>query len=886
MESRYAPQAVEARWRAVWEKYQTYRSQPDARPPYTIVMPPPNVTGVLHMGHVLNNTLQDILARFYRMRGYNVCWVPGTDHASIATEAKVVARLRSQGLQKHEIGREAFLREAWKWTEEHSGIIVQQLKTLGVSADWQRYRFTLEPSLYRAVIETFVRLYRDGLIYRGKRMIHWDPVALTALSDEEVLYKEHESELCYVRYVADKGDYLVIATVRPETILADVAVAVRPADERYKSWIGRQVRVPLTDRYVPVIADEAVDADFGTGCLKVTPAHDPKDYEIGQRHKLPIIDVFTADARLNENAGPYKGLSREEARRRIIHDLHEAGLIEKIEPYKHSVGHSERTDAVVEPRLSEQWFVRMKPLAELAQQAVEAGDILLVPERFSAIYHHWLENIKDWCISRQLWWGHRIPAWYAPDGQIFVAVSESEAYAQAQAAGYDPRTLRQDDDVLDTWFSSWLWPLSVFDFFEDPRNPDFQYYYPTQVLVTAPEILFFWVARMIMAGYYFTGKKPFSTVYLHGIVRDKQRRKMSKSLGNSPDPLNLIQAYGADAVRMGIIMSAPAGNDLLFDEALCEQGKNFCNKLWNSFRLLHLWRQRTQDQPSDSPLAWEAYRWFEAYLSLVEAEVEKMIREYRFYECSHKLYSFVWDQFCSWYLEALKPTPPAPLLEKVEDQAVRILRLLHPFMPYITEELWHQLTEAPEELSLSHSSYSPVDQSEVDWFLLDAVRLAQTSISKIRQIKQALHLSDLKAMRIAGYQAKMAPILKLWLEHFLEVPLLHPSDRGETDHLLRLPIRATGVESDFRTRSTLYQEIFYLDAGIEEHKRMEMVNMLKKELREAESFRESILRKLENQQFIQKAPQEIVEKEQKKLSDIEVRLSWIREQLEAMGATL
>ncbi|MDW8134625.1 MAG: valine--tRNA ligase, partial [Bacteroidia bacterium] len=637
MEPRYTPQGVEARWREIWEKYKPYRSLPDTRPPYAIVMPPPNVTGVLHMGHVLNNTLQDILARFYRMRGYNVCWVPGTDHASIATEAKVVAHLRRQGIEKHSLGREGFLKAAWEWTQEHGGIIVEQLKALGVSADWDRYRFTLDPPLYRAVIHSFVKLYNDGLIYRGKRLIHWDPVARTALSDEEVIYREHESLLCYVRYIAENGDYLVVATVRPETILADVAVAVHPADGRYASWIGRFVRVPLTNRFVPVIADERVDPHFGTGCLKVTPAHDPKDYEIGQNHGLPIIDIFTPSAHLNEHAGIYTGLSREEAREQIIKDLEREGLLEKVEPYKHNVGHSERTDAVIEPRLSEQWFVRMKPLAELALKAVESGEIQLIPDRFLATYRHWLENVKDWCISRQLWWGHRIPAWYAPDGAIFVAHTEKEAQTKAIATGYDPTTLRQDEDVLDTWFSSWLWPLSVFDFFEEPENPDFRYYYPTQVLITAPEILFFWVARMIMAGYYFAKKKPFATVYLHGIVRDKQRRKMSKSLGNSPDPLQLIAEYGADAVRIGIVMSAPAGNDLLFDEALCEQGKNFCNKLWNSFRLIRLWRERAEDTiPSEFHL--EAYEWFEHILSLLQTELEHLIQSYRFYESAHLLY--------------------------------------------------------------------------------------------------------------------------------------------------------------------------------------------------------------------------------------------------------
>ncbi|MDW8416835.1 MAG: valine--tRNA ligase [Bacteroidia bacterium] len=884
MESRYAPQGIEARWRKAWEENRFYHSQPSARPAYTIVMPPPNVTGVLHMGHVLNNTLQDIIARFYRLKGYNVCWVPGTDHASIATEAKVVARLRSRGVDKRSIGRETFLEEAWKWTHEHGGIIVEQLKTLGVSADWDRFRFTLDPPLYRAVIESFVRLYRDGLIYRGKRMIHWDPVALTALSDEEVIYKEHESTMCYVRYPADNGEYLTIATVRPETILADVAVAVHPKDERYQRWIGRQVRVPLTDRMVPVIADERVDPTFGTGCLKVTPAHDPKDYEIGEQHKLPVIDIFTPEARLNEKAGKYSGLSREEARQRIIRDLEEEGLLEKTEPYKHSVGHSERTDAVVEPRLSEQWFVKMKPLAELALRAVDSGDIRLVPERFMATYRHWLENVKDWCISRQLWWGHRIPAWYAPDGHIFVASTEEEAHRAAKDAGYDPYSLYQDEDVLDTWFSSWLWPLSVFDFFDKPNNPDFRYYYPTQVLVTAPEILFFWVARMIMAGYYFAGEKPFSTVYLHGIVRDKQRRKMSKSLGNSPDPLDLIQRYGADAVRLGIVMSAPAGNDLLFDEALCEQGKNFCNKLWNSFRLLHSWREKAPDLPP-SPFHLEAYQWFDNILALLQAEVEHLIQSYRFYEAAHLLYRVVWEQFCSWYLEALKPVPARSLLEKVELQVERLLQLLHPLMPYITEELWHQLKDAPETATISLSILpTATDLREgIDWHLLDAVQLAQTAISQIRRLRQAFGLSDIRQIISFTYQGAFYPTLEMWMEHFLGTKvekLLIPS----SERLFRVTVRSTGAQSYLFERTVLYQEVFLLDANLSPEKWEEMIYTLRKEKSHATNFREKLQAKLLNPNFIQKAPAEIVEKERKKLEDTEERLRLLREQLEALGA--
>jgi valyl-tRNA synthetase len=867
MEKVYRPQAVEARWREVWERHQTYRSVPDERPPYAILMPPPNVTGVLHMGHVLNNTIQDILARHYRMRGYNVCWVPGTDHASIATEAKVVAALKARGIDKRSLGREGFLQEAWAWTEKHGGIITQQLRYLGVSADWSRYRFTLDPPLYRAVIRCFVRLYRDGLIYRGKRMIHWDPVALTALSDEEVIYKPHKATLYYVRYYGEGGDYLVVATVRPETILADTAVAVHPADERYKAWIGRRVRVPLTNRWVPVIADEAVDPEFGTGCLKVTPAHDAKDYEIGLRHGLEVIDIFTPTAHLNEQAGRYAGLSREEARERVVEDLRREGLLEREEAYEHQVGHSERTDAVVEPRLSEQWFVRMRPLADLALKAVESGELRLVPERFLATYRHWLENVRDWCISRQLWWGHRIPAWYAPDGQIFVAETEEEARAAARAAGYDPAALVQDEDVLDTWFSSWLWPLSVFDFFEAPENPDFRYYYPTQVLVTAPEILFFWVARMVMAGYYFAGKRPFGVVYLHGIVRDRLRRKMSKSLGNSPDPLDLIERYGADAVRMGIVMSAPAGNDLLFDESLCEQGQNFCNKLWNSFRLLKLWREKAgEEEPTSFQKA--AYEWFDRYLRALHREVIGLIEEYRFYEAMHTLYRGVWDAFCNTYLEALKPGPPLSLLEKVEKQALHLLYLLHPFMPYITEELWHEMTGAAEERSLSWErlpDVMPLDAAEKAH--LERVEYAQEVVRRLRGLMQTFSGLERLVVRVVTQRPEWVQEAEAWARQFLPV-------EG-----WKIVSEAAGKGFRFLIGPDLYEVEMSGDAATWRALR----EKLEKELAHVERFLAEIEARLSNEKFLERASPEVVARERKKHQDTQERLRLLREQLQILS---
>ncbi|MCS7162039.1 MAG: valine--tRNA ligase [Bacteroidia bacterium] len=866
MEKNYTALPVEARWRAVWESHNLYRSLPDGRLAYAIVMPPPNVTGILHIGHVLNNTIQDVLARYYRLKGYNVCWVPGTDHASIATEAKVVARLTQAGLDKRQLGREKFLEKAWEWTHEHAQIIVTQLKRLGVSADWSRYRFTLDPPLYRAVLKAFVRLYHDGLIYRGKRLIHWDPVALTALSDEEVIYKERLDNLYYVRYPLEGGGYLVVATARPETILADVAVAVHPADERYQNLIGRRVRVPLTDRWVPIIADEAVDPEFGTGCLKVTPAHDPKDYEIGQRHGLPIIDIFTPEAHLSEIAGRYAGLSRETARTRLVEDLAREGLLEQVVPYPHKVGHSERTDAIIEPRLSEQWFVRMKPLAELALRAVEKGEITLVPERFLGTYQHWLEQVRDWCISRQLWWGHRIPAWYAPDGKVFVALTAEEAQAQAQAAGYDPTTLRQDEDVLDTWFSSWLWPLSVFDFFEDPKNSDFTYYYPTQVLVTAPEILFFWVARMIMAGYYFAGRKPFSVVYLHGIVRDRQRRKMSKSLGNSPDPLELMDRYGTDALRLGILLSAPAGNDLLFDESLCEQGRNFCNKLWNSFRLIASWKEKAHEG-APTPLQQTAFAWFSARLRQLQAQVEALLASYRFYEAAHELYHGIWEDFCSWYLEALKPAPPRSLLGPIEAQALRLLQLLHPFVPFITEELWHQRTGAPPEESIGFTALptaEPLTPEETT--LLTQVAHAQRVITRLRGLRQTFGLSGPLQVAVQTPSPHSNALVAEWARHFLPIQSWTYVDKPLPQAL----------------RFVLQQEAYYIRLEGMPTEWTTLREKLQKELAQVENFLRTIEAKLSNPAFLNRAAPEIVAREEKKYADVRARHQLLLEQLAVM----
>ena len=714
----YNPEEVEGKWYQYWTDNHLFSSKPDGRKPYTVVIPPPNVTGVLHMGHMLNETIQDILVRHARMEGKNACWVPGTDHASIATEAKVVNRLAEQGIKKTDLTREEFLKHAWDWTEEHGGIILKQLRRVGASCDWDRTAFTMDEERSKSVIHVFVDLYRKGLIYRGVRMVNWDPKAKTALSDEEVVYKEEHTKLYYMKYYVSeddgtgatgeegeiihqdaKGRYAVVATTRPETIMGDVAMCINPNDPKNHWLRGKKVIVPLVGRVIPVIEDEYVDIEFGTGCLKVTPAHDVNDYMLGEKYNLQAIDIFNDDATISEAAGMYVGQERFAVRKQIAIDLQEAGLMEKIEDYDNKIGCSERTGVPIEPKLSMQWFLKMQHFADLALPPVMNDEIKFYPTKYKNTYRHWLENIKDWCISRQLWWGHRIPAYYLPEGGYVVAETIDEAVKLAQEksgnANLTAADLRQDEDALDTWFSSWLWPISLFDGIMNPDNEEFNYYYPTSDLVTGPDIIFFWVARMIMAGYEFTGKMPFKNVYFTGIVRDKLGRKMSKSLGNSPDPLDLIDRFGADGVRMGMMLAAPAGNDILFDEALCEQGRNFCNKIWNAFRLVQGWQ--VDDNAAQPETARLAVEWFDAKLRQSAAEIADIYSKYRLSEALMEVYHLFWDEFSSWFLEMVKPAYGSPI-DKATYQSVlgafdHLLHLLHPFMPFITEELWQHLTE-------------------------------------------------------------------------------------------------------------------------------------------------------------------------------------------------
>ncbi|MDE6628229.1 MAG: valine--tRNA ligase, partial [Muribaculaceae bacterium] len=717
--TKYNPADVEDKWYAYWLEHNLFHSEPDAREPYTIVIPPPNVTGVLHMGHMLNETIQDILVRRARMEGKNACWVPGTDHASIATEAKVVAKLAKEGIKKSDLTREEFLKHAWEWTEHHGGIILQQLRKLGASCDWARTSFTMDELRSRSVIRVFCDLYEKGLIYRGVRMVNWDPSALTALSDEEVVYKDEHSKLYHLRYFVEGEDkYIVVATTRPETILGDTAVCVNPNDERY-SWLkGKRVIVPLVGRSVPVIMDEYVEMEFGTGCLKVTPAHDVNDYMLGEKYNLPTIDIFNPDGTISEAGGMYVGHDRFDVRREIIDDLSAAGLVEKIEDYENKVGHSERTNAVIEPKLSMQWFLKMDKLTPPALDAVMDDSIRFYPSKFKNTYRHWMTDTKDWCISRQLWWGHRIPAYFLPEGGYVVAETPEEALEKARAktgnAELQLSDLRPDEDCLDTWFSSWLWPISLFNGILDPDNEEIKYYYPTADLVTGPDIIFFWVARMIIAGYEFRGEMPFKNVYFTGIVRDKLGRKMSKQLGNSPDPLDLIATYGADGVRMGLMLSAPAGNDILFDDKLCETGRNFCNKVWNAFRLVKGWEADADAKaPAENRVAID---WFAAKLRATVAEVNELMEKFRLSEALMAIYRLFWDEFSSWYLEMVKPAFGKPVDGETLAATLgffdSLLRLMHPFMPFITEELWQNIAPRREGESIMYAPVPAVEAPE------------------------------------------------------------------------------------------------------------------------------------------------------------------------------
>ena len=868
----YIPTEVEAKWYAHWLAAGYFASKPDEREPYTVVIPPPNVTGVLHMGHCLNNSIQDILVRRARMMGKNACWVPGTDHASIATEAKVVAMLRERGIAKSSLSRDEFLGYAWEWKEKYGGIILQQLRKLGCSLDWDRTSFTMDPDYYQSVIGVFMDLYKKGHIYRGKRMINWDVRAKTALSDEEVIYKEVQSKLYYLQYKIDESDtseHIVIATVRPETILGDSAICVHPDDERFKHLHGKFAFVPLINRRIPIIADDYVAMDFGTGALKVTPAHDMNDYQLGQKYQLKIIDTMNDDGTMSQAAQLFIGIDRLDVRKQIIPMLEAAGSLVKIEEYTNQVGFSERTDAVVEPRLSLQWWVSMKQLAEPALKAVMDEEINFHPAKFKNLYRHWMENIKDWCISRQLWWGHRIPAYYAPDGRFAVAANIEDAIAQLSTQEH-PLTaadIKQDEDCLDTWFSSWLWPFEVFKGLSKPGNEEVNYYYPTNTLVTAPEIIFFWVARMIMAGYEYQGGKPFKDVYFTGIVRDKQGRKMSKSLGNSPELLGLIDKYGADAVRFGIMISSPAGNDLLFDESSLEQGRNFNNKLWNALKLIKMWDAR---QSSNSSIADEstnqsfAINWFENRLNAVKAESEALMEQFRLSEALKVIYSLIWDDFCSWYLEWIKPGFEQPIEAAVYQKTVQffeeLMQILHPFMPFITEEIYHLLAEQTEDLCIKQNKVAaPLNAS-----ITASGELLKQVISALRDARNKNQLKPKEAIKlfiqtddISSYQA---------IESILSKQI-NAAEINYTNTSISNSI-VVAVEKD---------KFF-----IETEKQLDATTLkaeLLKDLEHQEGFLDAVTKKLSNERFVQNAKPEIVALEQKKQADALARIHTIKESL-------
>ncbi len=883
--SKYSPQDVEGKWYEHWMDKNYFHSTPDEREPYTIVIPPPNVTGVLHMGHMMNNTIQDILIRRARMQGKNACWVPGTDHASIATEAKVVNKLAQQGIKKTDIGREEFLKHAWDWTHEHGGIILKQLRRLGCSCDWERTSFTMDDIRSKSVIRAFVDLYNKGLIYRGVRMVNWDPKALTALSDEEVIFKDEHSKLFYLRYYLHEDDgtgatgaegeiihtdeqgrrYAVVATTRPETIMGDTAMCINPADPKNRWLRGKKVVVPLVNRIIPVIEDDYVDIEFGTGCLKVTPAHDVNDYMLGEKHNLQSINIFNDDATLSEAAGMYIGMSREDCRKQIIIDMKEAGLLEKIEDYNNKVGYSERTNVPIEPKLSMQWFLKMEHLADIALKPVLNGDIKFYPAKYVNLYRHWLENIKDWCISRQLWWGHQIPAYYLPEGGFVVAETPEEALKLAiEKTGNKNLTLkdlRQDDDALDTWFSSWLWPLSLFNGILDPDNAEFKYYYPTNDLITAPDIIFFWVARMIMAGEEYQNEVPFKNVYFTGIVRDKLGRKMSKSLGNSPDPIELIDKFGADGVRMGMMLSAPAGNDILFDEALCEQGRNFCNKIWNALRLVKGWN--VDENAAQPEAAKMAVKWFDARFNQVLAETNDNIDKYRLSDALMGIYKLTWDDFCSWYLEMVK-APQGQGIDPVTYAATikffeNLMLLLHPFMPFITEEIWHAIAERKEGDDIIIAQ-QPKLQS-VDEAILKQFEFTQEVINNVRKVRSDKNIAFRDAIQL---------VVKGTANKDFDCVIAKLCNVSEVSYVAEAPAGAFG----FIVGSTEFFVPLTSSVDVEAE-----IKKLEEELKYAQGFLKSVEAKLSNERFVSGAPAAVVDKERKKKADAEAKIAVIEQQL-------
>ena len=867
--TKYNPADVEEKWYAYWLKNGLFKSKPDGREPYTVVIPPPNVTGILHMGHMLNNTIQDILVRRARMEGKNACWVPGTDHASIATEAKVVNKLAAQGIKKSDLTREEFLKYAWEWKEEHGGIILKQLRKLGASCDWDRTAFTMDEVRSKSVLKVFVDLYNKGLIYRGVRMVNWDPKALTALSDEEVIYKEEHSKLYYLRYYIEGEDkYIVVATTRPETILGDTAVCVNPNDPRYTYLKGKKVIVPLVNRAVPIIMDDYVDIEFGTGCLKVTPAHDVNDYMLGEKYNLPTIDIFNDNGTISEAGGLYIGMDRFDVRKQIAKDLQAAGLLEKVEDYNNKVGFSERTNVVIEPKLSMQWFVKMDKLAEPALKAVMNDDIKFHPDKFKNTYRHWMENIKDWCISRQLWWGHRIPAYYLPQGGFVVAETPEEALKLAREKSGDDSLqlsdLRQDEDCLDTWFSSWLWPISLFDGINNPGNEEINYYYPTSDLVTGPDIIFFWVARMIMAGYEYTGEKPFKNVYFTGIVRDKIGRKMSKSLGNSPDALELIKTYGADGVRMGLMLAAPAGNDILYDDALCEQGRNFNNKIWNAFRLVKGWNvDESLEQPQTAQIA---VKWFDAQLSRTLAEVKDLFGKYRLSEALMAVYRLFWDEFSSWYLEMIKPGYQQPIDRATYDATLTyfdaLLRMLHPFMPFITEELWQHLYERKEGESIMYARMP--EAHPVDDTIIDRSETTQQIVAGVRTIRLQKGIANKEplTLQIIGAHDHANDCILTKMTNLEAIEAIDEKD----------PAAAS-----FRVHATEYAIPLGNNIDVEAE-----LKKLEGELQHAQGFLKTVMGKLNNERFVQNAPEAVVALERKKKADAEEKIKSLEESIAAL----
>ncbi|WP_287683203.1 valine--tRNA ligase [Bacteroides sp.] len=870
--SKYNPADVEGKWYQYWLDHKLFSSKPDGREPYTIVIPPPNVTGVLHMGHMLNNTIQDILVRRARMEGKNACWVPGTDHASIATEAKVVNKLAAQGIKKTDLTRDEFLKHAWEWTDEHGGIILKQLRKLGASCDWDRTAFTMDEKRSESVLKVFVDLYNKGLIYRGVRMVNWDPKALTALSDEEVIYKEEHGKLYYLRYKVEgdaEGRYAVVATTRPETIMGDTAMCINPNDPKNEWLKGKKVIVPLVNRVIPVIEDDYVDIEFGTGCLKVTPAHDVNDYMLGEKYNLPSIDIFNDNGTLSEAAGLYIGMDRFDVRKQIEKDLDAAGLLDKVEAYTNKVGYSERTNVVIEPKLSMQWFLKMQHFADMALPPVMNDELKFYPAKYKNTYRYWMENIKDWCISRQLWWGHRIPAYFLPEGGYVVAATEEEALKLAKEKTGNPaltmEDLRQDEDCLDTWFSSWLWPISLFDGINNPGNEEIDYYYPTSDLVTGPDIIFFWVARMIMAGYEYEGKMPFKNVYFTGIVRDKLGRKMSKSLGNSPDPLELIEKFGADGVRMGMMLAAPAGNDILFDDALCEQGRNFCNKIWNAYRLVSGW---TIDDNQPIPEAAKlAISWFESKQNEVTAEVADLFSKYRLSEALMAVYKLFWDEFSSWFLEIIKPAYGQGIHSTVRNAAIcyfdNLLRLLHPFMPFITEELWQQMYEREEGESIMVCPLSM--DTHVDSEMIQQFEVVKEVISNVRSIRLQKNIAQKETLELQVVGENPVDAFNLVIMKMCNLSAIDVVDT-KTEGAASFMVGTTEYAVPLGNMIDVEAEIARMEA----------------ELKHKEGFLQGVMKKLNNEKFVNNAPAAVLELERKKQADAESIINSLKESIAAL----